>query len=89
MSRTALPRLRTPSMKMLPVVSKPRMKMLSLVLELPPSPSSRVTPGVLRRASCKVVACCSSITSLRITDRVWGVSSKGRVNLGEEEASAL
>ena len=88
-SRTALPRSRTPSKKMLPLASKPRMKMLSLAFELPPSPSSTVTPGVLRSASCSVVAFCSSITCSLMTEIVCGVSSTGLVNLGDDSFSGL
>ena len=78
-SRVCEPTSRIPSTYTSDCASKPRMKGRSAA-ELPPSPAPKVTPGVRRKASCKVVAPVCSMTVSGITVTVLGVSSSGAVN---------
>ncbi len=89
-SREIEPRSRTPSTKMLLELSKPRMKSVSPVVVLPFSPTKKVpTPGLLRRASVRVVAPCWLNRSRVMIWIVCGVSCRDWVNLGEASLSAL
>ena len=88
-SRTAVPKSRMLSMKMLFCVSKPRMLIASPLVELPFSPCCSVMPGVLRSASVSVVATRSWISSFLMTVIVCGVLTSGSLNLGDCTLSAL
>ncbi len=84
MSRAKLPELRTPSTKMLPLVSKPRSLKLLVDVEKPFSPASKVMPGVVRSAWVRLVAPRSLMIVPGMTVTVCGVSSSGPVILLEE-----
>ena len=61
----------------------------SPVVVLPFSPIVNVIPGELRSASDRVAAARSCSSSLLSTVIVWGVSSSGCVNFGDEARSTL
>jgi hypothetical protein len=85
-SRAISPSSRTLSTNRLLAALKPRMLNMSpAVLEAPPpSPACRVMPGTFRSASLRVVAPCSSMTSLGMSATVWAISRRGTVYRGDE-----